>query len=173
MPDTSTVEIPQAGTYRLDPEGSSINFTTRAMFGLAGVTGSFRLVSGEISIADPVSSSTASAVVDAASFHTGGAARDKDVKSANFLHVGQHPHITFTSAELARDGGWWLLRGQITARGNSAPAELVITEARTDEDGIVIKATARVDRYVHGLTKKKGLAGRHLDLNITARATRT
>jgi hypothetical protein len=42
-----------------------------------------------------------------------------------------------------------------------------------DEDGVLLKATARVDRYAHGLTKKKGLAGRYLDLNITARAVRT
>jgi polyisoprenoid-binding protein YceI len=173
MPDTMTIQIPAAGTYRLDPETSSIGFATRHMFGLGGVTGSFRLISGEITITDPVTSSTASAVIDAASFHTGGTARDKDIKSANFLHVDEHPQITFTSTQLTRDGDRWLLRGQITARGNSAPAELVITEARTDEDGLVAKAAARVDRYAHGLTKKKGLAGRYLDLNITARATRS
>lgn len=173
MPDTATVQIPAAGTYRLDPQASSISFATRHMFGLAGVTGSFRLISGEITIADPVTSSTASAVIDAASFHTGGAARDNDVKSANFLHAGEHPQITFTSTQLAHDGDRWLLRGQITARGNSAPAELVITEARTDNDGLLINAATRVDRYAHGLTKKKGLAGRYLDLTITARATRS
>lgn len=173
MPDTATVQIPAAGTYRLDPETSSISFATRHMFGLGGVTGHFRLISGEITINDPVTSSTASAAIDAASFHTGGAARDKDVKSANFLHVEEHPQITFSSTELARDGDRWLLRGQVTARGNSAPAELVVTEARTDEAGLFLKATARIDRYAHGLTKKKGLAGRYLDLIITAHATRS
>jgi polyisoprenoid-binding protein YceI len=172
MPDTATVQIPAAGTYRLDPEASSVSFATRHMFGLGGVAGTFRLSSGEITITDPVTSSTASAVIDAASFHTGGAARDKDVKSANFLHVGDHPEITFTSTQLARDGDRWLLHGDVTARGQSAPAELAITEARTDEDGFLITATTRIDRYAHGLTKKKGLAGRFLDLTITARATR-
>jgi polyisoprenoid-binding protein YceI len=173
MPDTATVQVPAAGTYRLDPEASSISFATRHMFGLGGVTGSFRLISGEITITDPVTSSAASAVIDAASFQTGGAARDKDVKSANFLHVGEHPQISFASTQLARDGDRWLLRGQITVRGNGAPAELVISEARTDEDGLVVKAATRIDRYAHGLTKKKGLAGRYLDLTITARAARS
>ena len=173
MPDTVTVQIPAAGTYRLDPTASSITFATRHMFGLAGVHGSFRPVSGEITITDPVTSSTASAVIDAASFHTGGAARDKDVKSANFLHADEHPQITFSSTGLARDGDRWLLRGQITVRGNSAPAELVITEARTDDDGLLVSAATRIDRYAHGLTRKKGLAGRYLDLTITARATRS
>ena len=88
MSDPATVQIPAAGTYRLDPEASSISFATRHMFGLAAVTGSFRLISGQITITDPVTSSTTSAVIDAASFHTGTAARDKDVKSASFLHAG-------------------------------------------------------------------------------------
>jgi polyisoprenoid-binding protein YceI len=84
MPDTPTVQIPVAGTYRLDPEAFSITFDTRHMFNLAGVTGRFRLGSGEITITVPLISSTAWVVIDAASFHAGGAARDKDVKSASF-----------------------------------------------------------------------------------------
>jgi polyisoprenoid-binding protein YceI len=172
MPDSATVQTPAAGTYRLDPQASSIDFATKHMFGLGKVTGTFRLISGEITIADPVTSSTASAVIDASSFQTGNGARDKDVKSANFLHAGEHPQITFTSTDLARDGDRWLLRGKITVRGTSTPAELVVTEARTGADDIFVKATTRIDRYAHGLTKKKGLADRYLDLTITARATR-
>lgn len=173
MPDSGTIEIPAAGTYRLDPQASSIAFSTKHMFGLAGVTGNFRVLSGEITIADPVTSSTASAVIDASSFHTGLEARDKDVKSANFLHAAEHPEITFASTDLARDDGRWLIRGQITVRGTSAPAELVVTEVRTDETGLFVKATTQIDRYAHGLTKKKGLAARFLDLTITAHATRS
>jgi polyisoprenoid-binding protein YceI len=58
-----------------------------------------------------------------------------------------------------------------TARGTSAPAELTITEAAASDDVLQIRAATRVDRYAHGLTKAKGLAGRHLDMEITARAT--
>ena len=54
MPDTAAaVQIPAAGTYRIDPAASSLTFATRHMFGLGAVKGSFRLVSGEITIADP------------------------------------------------------------------------------------------------------------------------
>ncbi len=172
MPDSATVQIPAAGTYRLDPQASSISFATRHFFGLAAVTGTFRLVSGDITIVDPVTSSTASAVIDATSFHTGNAARDKDIKSANFLHAGEHPQISFASSDVVLDGDRWLVRGQITVRGVSAPAELVVTEAHADENGLFVKATTRIDRYAQGLTKKKGLAGRFLDLTIIAHATR-
>ena len=172
MPDTATVQIPPAGTYRLDPAASMITFASRHMYGLGPVAGTFSLISGEITIADPMTASTASAVIDAASFRTGSARRDKDVKSARFLHVTEHPQITFRSSEVTRDGGTWLLRGQVTARGATAPAELTVTEARPDGDGLLIRATTRIDRYAHGITKLKGMAGRYLDLDITARATR-
>ena len=166
----TTVSIPPAGTYKLDPAASSVTFATRHMFGLGGVTGSFKVLSGEITIADPVTSSTATAVIDAASFATGSAARDKDVKSANFLHVEDHPEITFRSTELEESGEGWVLRGQITARGHAARADVALSEVRADSDGLTIRATCRVDRYAHGITKKKGMAGRFLDLEVTARA---
>jgi polyisoprenoid-binding protein YceI len=166
----TTVSIPPAGTYKVDAAASSVTFATRHMFGLGAVTGSFKLLSGEITIADPVTSSTATAVIDAASFATGSAARDKDVKSANFLHVQDHPVITFRSTELEESGEGWVLRGQITARGHAARADVTLSEVRTDTNGLTIRATCRVDRYAHGITKKKGMAGRYLDLEITARA---
>jgi polyisoprenoid-binding protein YceI len=71
MPDTTSaaaVQIPAAGTYQLDPAASTVRFATRHLFGLGTVKGTFRLISGQVTIADPVTSSTASAVIDAASF---------------------------------------------------------------------------------------------------------
>jgi polyisoprenoid-binding protein YceI len=176
MPETTpaaAVQIPAVGTYQIDPAASTVTFATRHMFGLGPVKGTFHLVSSQVTIADPVTSSTASAVIDAASFATGNPRRDQDVKSARFLHVRDHPQITFRSTELVRDGDAWRLRGQVTARGTTAPAELTITEATASEDVLLIRATTRLDRYAHGLTKGKGLAARHLDMEITARATRT
>ena len=168
----ATVSIPPAGTYKLDPAASSVGFATRHMFGLAGVTGSFKIRSGEITVADPVTSSTVTAIIDAASFDTGSGARDKDVKSANFLHVQEHPEITFHSTELEESAEGWVLRGQIIARGQAARADVALREVRTDDNGLTIRATCRVDRYAHGITKKKGMAGRYLELDIAAHATR-
>jgi len=168
---TATMQIPAAGTYQIDPAGSSVSFTTRHMFGLGAVKGTFGVLSGEVTIADPVTASTARAVIDAASFSGGHPQRDKDVKSANFLHVQEHPHITFESSELAPDGDGWVLRGQLTVRGHSAPVDLAVTESRASGDVLTLRATARIDRYAFGLTKKKGMAAQYLDLEITAQAT--
>ena len=60
MTDTTpatAVQIPAAGIYQLDPAASTVTFATRHIFGLAPVKGTFRLVSGQIAIADPVTSS--------------------------------------------------------------------------------------------------------------------
>ena len=64
-----------------------------------------------------------------------------------------------------------MLRGQLTVRGHSAPVELAVTESRASGDGLTLRGTTRIDRYAFGLTKKKGLAARYLDLEITAQAT--
>jgi polyisoprenoid-binding protein YceI len=45
---TATVQIPATGTYRIDPSGSSVSFTTRHLFGLGVVTGTFGVLSGEV-----------------------------------------------------------------------------------------------------------------------------
>ncbi|SRR6266568_8214563 len=73
---TATVQIPATGTYRIDPASSSVSFTTRHLFGLGAVKGTFGVLSGEVTIADPVTASTARAVIDAASFSGGHPQRD-------------------------------------------------------------------------------------------------
>src|SRR6201984_1781286 len=84
-PPDAAVQIPPAGIYQLDPAASTVTFATRHMFGLAPVKGTFRLISGQVTIADPLTSSTASAGVDAARFANGNPRRDQDVKWARLL----------------------------------------------------------------------------------------
>src|SRR5260370_36804813 len=100
----AAVQIPAAGVYQLDPAASTVTFATPHIFGLAPVKGTFRLVSGQITIADPVTPSTVSPATHRTTFATGHPQRDKDVKSARFLHVRDHPPITFRSTQLAHDG---------------------------------------------------------------------
>jgi len=169
---SSAVQSPAAGPYRIDPSTSTIAFTTRHMFGLGAVKGRFDLNSGDIIVAEPITASQVNATASAKSFTTGNPKRDKHVKSADFLHAETHPDITFRSTELVRDGASWLLSGTITARGNTAPVELSIIEATTDPTGLTMRATGKVDRYAHDITKLKGMAARYLTLNISAHADR-
>lgn len=96
--------------------------------------------------------------------------RDGQVKSAKFLDAEAYPEIRFTSTELVRDGDRWLVRGKITVRGTSAPVELTVVESSAVTTGLTLRATGKVDRYAHGITKMKGMAGRYLTLETNARS---
>jgi polyisoprenoid-binding protein YceI len=166
------VVIAPPGEYVIDPARSRIVFTAKHQFGLGTVRGSFGLHSGEIAVTDPPTDSTVRAVADATSFASGSRARDKKVRSATFLHVEHHPHISFESTSAGLDSdGTWTLKGTLTARGVSAPVEFTVTDATTDNRQLTLAATATVDRYAHGITAMKGMAGRYLRLTAEIHAT--
>ncbi|MET7898703.1 YceI family protein [Streptomyces mirabilis] len=102
---------------------SSITFTTRHLFGLGRVNGTFTLESASISVAEPVTGSAVHAVVAAGSFHTGAARRDDHVRSPAFLDADRHPAIRFESSGAVRGGdGVWTVEGSLTVRGHRAPS---------------------------------------------------
>ena len=166
-----SVQLPPAGTYEVDPGLSSLTFTTRHMFGLGRVTGTFQVESGRITIAEPVTYSTARAVVEARSFRTGTTRRDDHVRSPAFLHAERHPDIRFESTRVARgDAGAWVVKGLLTVRGHQAPVELTVDSLSVENGSLRISASTTVDRYRHGLTASKGLAARLLRLSLTTTA---
>ena len=169
-----TTAVPTPGRYDIDVPRSEITFVTKHMFGTGTVRGSFRLRGGTVTIAEPLTGSRVDAVADATSFDTGNKNRDRQVLSKTLLDPATHPDIAFTSTGAAPDAtGAWALQGQLTAHGVRAPLTFTVTKAEVADDEIVVEATATVDRYAHGVTKLKGLAGRHLQLTATIRARRT
>ena len=170
---TPSADVPARGNYTVDPERSQITFTTRHLFGLAGVSGSFKIRAGQLVIAEQLAASTVRAEAIASSFTTGNRFRDEDVRSNKFLHADQHPAITFCSQRLASDGGTWTVHGILTARGTDAPLTLTVTAAAADGNALDLQAAGTVDRYAHGVTARKGMAGRWLHLTITVHATKS
>lgn len=155
-----------AGRYGIDPGGSSIRFRTRHLFGLGAVSGKMAISSGEIVVTDPPASSTVSATVDAATFDTSNARRDRDVRSARFLHVDEHPTMSFAaSAPVSRDGHW-VIPGQLTVRQTTRPIELTVHSLGMTAGKVRARATTRVDRYAFGIAGAKGMAARHLDVDV-------
>ncbi|MFJ3307506.1 YceI family protein [Streptomyces sp. NPDC086549] len=119
----------------MDPARSSITFTTRHMFGLGKVNGTFDLGSASITITEPVTDSSAHAVVDADSFRTDAPRRDEHVRSEAFLDTARHPAITFESTRVDRgEAGVWTVEGLLTVRGHRAPVRLTV-DSLTVEDG--------------------------------------
>lgn len=166
--DSVPASAPGPGTYTLDPERTTIHANVKAMFGLMTVHGTFRLNSGQVSIAADLAASGVQASIDAGSFASGNTSRDSDVVSANLLDAKAYPEITFSGEGARRDGADWVVNGSVTAHGTTQPVEVRIRDALS-ADGITrFRVAASLDRTTFGITKKKGMVGRTIDLVIDA-----
>lgn len=157
---------PKPGIYTINPRRSQVRFRTRHFLGLGPVHGTFGIDRGEIVIAEPVTGSTAEAVILADSFSTGNRRRDGDVRSAKYLDTAAHPEIIFRSQRVEQAGDGWTLYGDLSVRGQTQPVSVVISSARVAEDGAAFQATTTIDRYAFGITKGKGMTGRRLTLTF-------
>ena len=167
-PDTFPADAPPPGTYTLDPERTTIRADVKAMFGLLTVHGTFRLRSGQVLIAADPAASTVQASIEAGSFASGNTTRDADVVSAALLDAKAYPEITFTGQGARRDGDGWVVPGSVTAHGTAVPAEVRLGDVRLEAGGVRFQVTARLDRTSFGVTKKKGMVGRTVDVVIEA-----
>ena len=169
---SSTVASAAVGTYRIDPAASTIGFTTYHMFGTGKVRGSFEQVAGNIVVASDPAQTRVSATAPTDAFTTGTPRRDDKVKSAQLLNAKDHPHLVFSSTALEQTDAGWVLRGDLTVVGGTAPLELLVTDLVPTADGMQIKATGKVDRYAHGVRAAKGMVGRWLTLDLAVSALR-
>jgi polyisoprenoid-binding protein YceI len=168
MTDTLPAGAPAPGTYTLDPERTTIRADVKAMFGLMTVHGTFRLQSGQVSIGADPGASSVQASIAAGSYASGHTKRDADVVSASLLDARAFPEITFAGQGARRDGDGWVVPGSVTAHGTAVPAEIRLSDARQEDGTARFRATARLDRTSFGVTEKKGMVGRTVDLVIEA-----
>jgi polyisoprenoid-binding protein YceI len=137
------------------------------MFGLGVVHATFDISAGRLEVADPFAGSSVVVTVDAGSFRSNSAKRDKDVRSASLLDVAAHPEITFRSEAVRRDGDRWRVTGIVTAHGKAVAVEVVVDQVTPQPGGVRMQGSAdRLDRYAFGITKGKGMVGRYLDLDL-------
>ncbi|MFG3280878.1 YceI family protein [Streptomyces sp. NPDC048111] len=165
--DTPTA-APAAGHYAIDPAASAVEFTTRHLFGLLPVRGTFAIRSGRVDVAEPLGTSAVRAEIDTASFRTGSGRRDRAVRSARFLDAARHPLMTFTADRLEGT----TVPGTLTVCGIARPVHLSIAESACSPGSFTARATVRVDRTAFGVTASPGMAGRHLDVTVRVRCVR-
>jgi polyisoprenoid-binding protein YceI len=168
QPDVSAAQTPAPGSYRLDPERCTIRADVKAMFGVATVHGTFRLLTGEITVGDEPAGSSVQASIATDSYASGNAARDKDVTSANLLDAKAYPQISFDGSQVRPDGAEWVVSGTMTAHGTGVPAELRVHSAVMEDGAARFRVTGQLDRISFGVVKKKGMVGRAVDLSIDA-----
>lgn len=166
-PHETSLHAPPAGSYRIDPQRSRVSYAGRHMFGLGTVHATFAIRSGELHVADPPTGSSVVVTVDAGSFTSNNAKRDKDVRAASLLDVAAHPDITFVSQGVRRDGDGWCVSGIVTAHGTAVPVEVVVDHVTPEPGGVRVHGRAHhLDRCAFGVTKGRGMVGRYLDLDL-------
>jgi polyisoprenoid-binding protein YceI len=158
------IELPESARYRLVPTRCAARFTVTKL-GLFRVSGEFTVTSGAVSVADGVAS--VHAELDAASFRTAIAQRDKDIRSPKFLDVVAFPTLVY-DGELVGDR----VAGTLRVRDQSVPTDLALTVVHFGTDRVDITATARLDRFEAGLTKAKGIVGQFVDIELTVTLVR-
>jgi polyisoprenoid-binding protein YceI len=159
---------PRLGRYDIDPDGSSVAFRTRHLFGLAPVRGTFGIRAGTVDVTEPPGSSRIRVEIDAASFGTGNGARDGSVRSGRFLDAGRHPVMVFVAETMEGD----VLDGALTVCGTTRPVRLPAEVSAHADGSFTARAAVRIDRAEFGITALRGLAGRYLDISVEARCVR-
>lgn len=112
-----------AAPYVLDKSHAHVTFEVGHL-GFSTVHGQFRKFDANI-VFDPenVEATQVNFVIDAASVDTFWEARDKHIRSADFLDVANHPQITFVTTEVRPTGTDTAdVVGDLTMRGVTLPA---------------------------------------------------
>jgi polyisoprenoid-binding protein YceI len=136
-PQFSVTEV-AAGTWRLDPERSSVEFRVRHFYGLMTVKGRFRRYRGTLDLSRRPAIEV---VAEASSLDTGNARRDRHLRSADFFDAEHHPHVRFVSEAAVLDGDVLEVRGGLHAAGHEIPLR-VDAHLRPAVGGLEVEAEA-------------------------------
>jgi polyisoprenoid-binding protein YceI len=139
-----------AGRWELDPDQTSIEFRTKALW-VIPTKGTFRALEGVGTVtADGAISGTVA--IDAASVATNNKKRDTHLRTADFLEVETFPTITYeaTSGRLT-GAGTIELDGTLTVHGETRPLA-ISAYFRVTADSVTIWGDVDVDRSAWGLT---------------------
>jgi polyisoprenoid-binding protein YceI len=146
-------------TYKIDPAHSGAHFVVRHMM-ISNVRGGFSGVEGTIEYdPDRPADGSIDVVIDASKISTLDEQRDAHLRSADFLHVEQHPTITFKSKKIVKTGeGEWKISGDLTIHG--VTKEVVLNAEGPTPEGkdpygnvrIGASASTKIKRSDFGLT---------------------
>jgi polyisoprenoid-binding protein YceI len=165
---TTTVTALPTGTWHVDAGASQANFSSRAMFGLVGVKGTFATSEGEMVVSD--AGAHGELRIQAASLDTKNKKRDEHLRSADFFDVVNSPTVRFTLADVspAADGSL-IINGTLQIRNNKLQITAPVTATEISADRLRLHTTISVDRTQAGVgwSKMGMVQGKaHLDVNV-------
>ena len=158
MSQTTTTNLPVAGTYAVDAVHSSVGFIARHLVA-SKVRGHFAEFSGTIVVGATPETSSVTATVQAASITTNNEMRDGHLKSPDFLDFENHPTLDLKSTSIkAKNGSNFELVADLTIRGITKSVtfnlEFLGSGPGMGENVTVagFEATAEIDRRDFGVT---------------------
>ena len=135
--------------WTADPSRATLEFEVKHLWGLQTVRGRFRRIDGSY-VVGPAGDAIR-LTIDAASVDTGNAARDKELRSADFFDVGHHPHVRLTSMHITGLGnGHVHVSGELTAAGTPVPIAFDAS-VRVIDGELELEATTTVDQRSFGM----------------------
>lgn len=155
-----------ADEYKIDPVHSSVGFKVKHM-GLSTVHGRFTDFSGTIAYDDKdPSKSSVNVTIKTASINTDVAARDNDLRSANFLDAEKFPEITFKSKSVEKKPDGFVAHGTLTIRSVSKDVDLGFTLSGPSDTGrgklLGAEAWLTINRQDYGVIWSRSLPGGEL-----------
>jgi polyisoprenoid-binding protein YceI len=144
----------RAGTWKADPERSTIEFGIRQVVGR--VRGRITGYDVTIVTGDRLTDSSVMATIDLASIDTGNPKRDAHLRSPQLLDVGKHPTITYRSLGVQHADDGPLVEGRLALHGavQVVPLALEMKGFGTNAAGREVasfRATAQLSRRDFGL----------------------
>jgi len=139
------------GTWRLNPERTSVSFRTRAAW-LIRANGTVQATEGTADV-DADGRVTGEIVFDPASVDTKNKKRDDHLRSADFFGVATHPTITFTVTEVRPSlSGNLEVVGNLAVHGRSTSLTL-LAEVGLAEDSATLSTEAVITKSILGMKK--------------------
>jgi polyisoprenoid-binding protein YceI len=141
-----------AGRWKLDPQGSRVEFAVRHFWGAITVRGWFERLEGEGTVG-PDGAVTGRLVMDAASLNTKNKKRDQHLRSADFFTVEEHPRAVLTVNRASLTGnGQLAAEGELEAAGVRDPVSFTADLVDGGPEAVTLRAKLTVDRSRFGMT---------------------
>jgi polyisoprenoid-binding protein YceI len=157
--------------YVADPPHTYAYFATGHL-GISWLRGRFNETAVQVTLDRAAKSGTIEAEITTASLDTGHQARDKHLRSPDYLDVEQHPKMTFKSNQLRFNGDVLVgADGELTLMGITKPVSLKVssfgcrTHPRNKREICGAEAETAIKRSEFGI--RRGATGIGDDVKIT------
>ena len=166
-------------TWQIDPAHTAAQFAVKHLL-ISTVRGEFKGVTGAVTWDDQdITKSSVNVTIDATTVDTGTAARDGDLKSANYFDVAKFPTITFKSTKIEKAGPKSLnVTGDLTIHGVTKSVVLAVdgpSDSIKDPWGntrAAISGTTKVNRQDFGVSGGAGAVGDDISIIIDLEMTK-